>query len=181
MLETNQWKYFELDKLFDIRAGIYYYSSEYDDGNTPYVSASNANNGIQQRINIDPDFEGNCIVTGKVGCTAFYQSEDFCATSDVNILRPKHFEMNRQIGLFIAAVINFSENFKWNYGRQCRIGDSKKIRIKLPTVMQANEYFIDEDKLFSDEGYVPDFLWIMDFIESIESRERKRISTILGI
>lgn len=181
MDNVDSWKEFSLNKLFDIRAGIYYYSHEYEEGNTPYVSASNVNNGIQQRINLEPDFDGNCIVTGKVGCTAFYQSEAFCATSDVNIFRAKHFEMNRQIGLFIVSIINFSENYKWNYGRQCRIGDSKKIKIKLPTVMQSDKYVIDEKRVYSDEGYIPDFSKIMEFMESVETRERERVSTLLGI
>lgn len=177
-MNINTWQYYNLDKLFDICAGIYHYSDEYDIGNTPYVSASNVNNGIQQRINLKPDFTGNCIVTGKVGCTTFYQSEDFCATSDVNIFIPKNFELNKKIGLFITSIINFSENYKWNYGRQCRIGDSKKIKIKLPTKMNNGKYIIDEDKKFSDEGYIPDFDFINEFMESVENRERESAGPI---
>ena len=172
MLDTNKWKYFNLEKLFVISAGVYHYSDEYDVGDTPYVSASNENNGIQQRINLKPDFIGNCIVTGKVGCSTFYQSENFCATSDVNIFRPRNFELNRKIGLFLTAVINFSENYKWNYGRQCRIGDSKKINIKLPTKMLNDRYIVDPEKTFSDEGYIPDFNFINEFMESVENAER---------
>ena len=43
------------------------------------------------------------------------------------------FNLNEKIGLFIVAVINFNENYKWGYGRQCRVGDSKEIVIKLPS------------------------------------------------
>ena len=32
-------------------------------------------------------------------------------------------------------IINFSENYKWTYGRQCRVGDSKEIIIKLPILL----------------------------------------------
>ena len=171
ILNTSKWKNFRLDKLFTISAGIYHYSDEYDIGDTPYISASNENNGIKQRINLAPEFSGNCIITGKVGCTTFYQSEDFCATSDVNIFRPKNFELNRKIGLFITAIINFSENYKWNYGRQCRVGDSKKIIIKLPTKMKDDVYVIDSEKIFSDEGYIPDFDFINQFMEYVEIGE----------
>ena len=172
MLNTKAWREFNLDKLFDISAGVYHYTDEYDVGDTPYVSASNMNNGIQQRINLEPDFKGNCIVTGKVGCNCFYQSEDFCATSDVNIFRPRNFELDRKIGLFIVSIINFSENYKWNYGRQCRIGDSKKINIKLPVKMLEDKYVIDPEKKFSDYGYIPDFEFINIFMENIENAER---------
>ena len=171
ILNTSKWKNFRLDKLFTISAGIYHYSDEYDIGDTPYISASNENNGIKQRINLAPEFSGNCIITGKVGCTTFYQSEDFCATSDVNIFRPKNFKLNSKIGLFITAIINFSENYKWNYGRQCRVGDSKKIIIKLPTKMKDDVYVIDSEKIFSDEGYIPDFDFINQFMEYVENGE----------
>lgn len=131
-INLSNWEEFKLSELFNIEAGKYHYSDEYDNGNTPYISASNTNNGVAQTISLKPDFKGNCIITGKVGCTAFYQSDDFCATSDVNILIPKYFKLNKYIGLFIVTIINKSENYKWSYGRQCRVGDSKDIIIKLP-------------------------------------------------
>lgn len=130
-LNTENWKEFLLADYFDIEAGKYHYPDEYDVGKTPYISASNENNGVAQKIDLVADFKGNCIVTGKVGCTAFYQPDDFCATSDVNIFYPK-FNLNEKVGLFIVAVINFNENYKWGYGRQCRVGDSKEILVKLP-------------------------------------------------
>lgn len=171
-IDTETWKEFSLYNLFDITAGIYHYPDEYEEGNVPYISASNTDNGIQQRINLKPDFSGNCIITGKVGCTAFYQYEDFCATSDVNILRAKNFEINPKVGIFITTVINFSENYKWSYGRQCRIGDSKGIVIKLPIVLdeKGNEY-IDPTNKFSEQGYVPDFKYMEDFITSLNQKE----------
>lgn len=132
-LNISIWNEFKLSDLFNIVAGKYHYPDEYEIGKTPYISASNANNGVAQTINIHPDFKGNCIVTGKVGCTAFYQPDDFCATSDVNVLIPKYLKFNKYIGLFIVAIINKSENYKWSYGRQCRVGDSNDIVIKLPT------------------------------------------------
>ena len=133
ILETHKWQDFRLESYFKIVPGKYHSSDNYDIGTIPYVSASNINNGISQYINLEPDFKGNCIITGKVGCTAFYQPNDFCATSDVNVFIPKNFVLNKYIGLFLVSVINKSENYKWNYGRQCRVGDSKEIIVKLPT------------------------------------------------
>lgn len=162
------WKEFQLEKLFDIKAGIYYYPENYGKGETAYVSASNTNNGIKQRIDLEPDFKGNCIITGKVGCTAFYQYEDFCATSDVNIFTPNKFQMNEDIGLFFVTIINFSENYKWNYGRQCRVRDSKKIVISLPTVNKEGVPIIDKENTYSDEGYLPDFEFMQNYIKSLK-------------
>lgn len=131
-LDTSVWREFLLSDYFDIVAGIYHYPDEYEEGETPYISASNLNNGVGQNISLKPDFSGNKIITGKVGCTAFYQPEPFCATSDVNVFTPK-FKMSRDVGVFLVTLINFSENYKWAYGRQCRVGNSKKISISLPT------------------------------------------------
>ena len=154
-LNCHNWKDFLLFDYFDILPGKYHYPDEYDEGTTPYYSASNENNGIGQYIDLQPDFEGNCIVTGKIGCTAFYVPEDFCATSDVNIFKPK-FNMTNYVGLFIATVINFNENYKWAYGRQCRVGNSKKITIKLPVDTNGN----------------PDWQFMEDYIKSLPYGDR---------
>ena len=181
-LNVNEWKEFNFDYLYVIIPGKFHSSSEYDNGHTPYLSASNENNGVADKINITPEFTGNCITTGKVGCTAFYQPKDFCATSDVNILKPK-FECNEQIGLFITTVINKSENYKWSYGRQCRVGDSKNIAIKLPIEYELNNDGsfkfdnknnkipkIDSTYKYSKEGYIPDFKFMEDYIKSLNSK-----------
>lgn len=175
MNNTQQWKEFRLKKLFDINAGRYHYPEEYESGETPYISASATNNAISQRIDLQPDFNGNVLVTGKIGCICFYQIEDFCATSDVNIFRPKNFTLNPKLGLYFATIINFSENYKWSYGRQCRVGDSKKIIIKLPVKTDnAGKPIIDSQKTFSEEGYIPDWEYMEKFIERIETREREQ-------
>lgn len=154
-LDTHNWQEYKLSDLFNIKAGIYHYSDEYEEGKTPYVSAANTNNGVGQNINLKADFNGNCIITGKVGCTAFYQANDFCATSDVNIFTAKNFTLNKYIGLFLVSVINKSENYKWSYGRQCRVGDSQSIIIKLPT-----------------KDNKPDLQFMEDYIKSLPYSDR---------
>lgn len=166
-LNTDKWKTFNIEKLFAVEAGKYYYSDEYADGNTPYCSASSENNGITKKIDLNPDFEGNKIITGKVGCTSFYEPKPFCATSDVNVLTPK-FDMTPLIGLFITTIINKNENYRWNYGRQCRVGNTKKINIKLPVKMKSdNTPIIDATKKYSDKGYIPDWKFMELYIKSI--------------
>lgn len=131
-LKNKKRKEFNLyPTYFDVIAWKYHYSDEYEAWKTPYISASNENNWIQQLISLEPDFQWNCIVTWKVWCTAFYQKQPFCATSDVNIFLPK-FQMTENIWLFITTIINYSENYKWWYWRQCRVWNSKKLKIKLP-------------------------------------------------
>ena len=73
--------------------------------------------------------------------------------------------MNENIGLFVASIINFSENYKWSYGRQCRIGDTKNIIIKLPATKDGE----------------PDWNYMDEFIENIENLERERVMVLLKI
>ena len=170
MLNTNNLEDFCLNDIFDICPGKYHSQDEYEEGLTPYVTASANNNGIAKRISLEPDFKGNAITTGKVGCTAFYQIEDFCASSDVNIFKASKFKMNSSIGLFITSIINFSENYKWTYGRQCRVGDSKEIIVKLPVLLDENQNpIIDNVKKFHPKGFVPNFKFMKEFIERIEN------------
>ena len=48
-LNIENWKEFLLSDYFEIVAGKYHYPDEYDVGNTPYISASNTNNGVAQK------------------------------------------------------------------------------------------------------------------------------------
>lgn len=152
MLSDREWGWFPIEKLFLIKPGHYYYPEEYDFGSTPYCSASANNNAVTQYIDLEPDFEGNQVITGKVGCTSFYQPSPFSATSDVNVFIAKSGTViNSYIGMFIVTVINFSENYKWDYGRQCRKNDTEKIKIKLP---------------INKKG-APDWQFMEDYIKSL--------------
>ena len=169
-LNVQDWKEFNVTRLFDICAGNYYSSEDYEYGTTPYVSASATNNGVGQMIDLPPDFSENKIVTGKVECKAFYQGKPFSATSDANIFVPK-FEMTQNVGLFLTSIITFNENGKWSYGRQCRVGDSKEIIVKLPIKHNEDSTpVIDENRTYSDEGYIPDWQFMEDYIKSLHHK-----------
>lgn len=169
-LDTESWKYFYIEKLFKVEAGHYYYQDDYNSGNTPYCTASEANNGIGNYIDILPDFNGGKIITGKVGCHCFYEPSPFCATSDVNIMSPK-FKMNEKIALFICTIITKNESFRWNYGRQCRVNNTKKISVKLPIQKNTDgTNKIDKSHQYSDEGFVPDWQFMEDYIKSLNHK-----------
>lgn len=153
-LNVADWGEFKIPDYFDVYAGKYYSKDDYEKGPIPYVSASDTNNGICDMTNLKADFKGNKITIGKVGATAYYQPSDFCATSDVNVLSPK-FEMNVYTGLFITQIINTSENYRWSYGRQCRVGDTLGITIKLPKTTAATGEVI------------PDWQFMEDYIKAL--------------
>ena len=151
-LNTQDWKWFIIGELFDVHAGKYHYSTEYEEGKTPYLSATAVNNGVAGLISLSPEFSGGVLTTEKVGCNAFYQPKPFCATSDVNIIRRKDGkEINQYVGLFLASIIDFNESYRWTYGRQCRVNDTQKIRIKLPVTPSGT----------------PDWQFMEDYIKSL--------------
>lgn len=155
-LNTVKWQWFKIENVFDVVAGKYHYPAEYMLGSTPYLSATAVNNGVGNHIDLAAEFNGGAITTEKVGCTTFYQPIPFCATSDVNILRRKDRKpINKYIGLFLSSVIDFNEGYRWNYGRQCRVNDTKAIKVKLPAIQ--NDY----------GEYEPDWQFMEDYIKSL--------------
>ncbi len=148
-LHTHNWKYFNLIDFFSMKAGKYIPKKLYGVGSTPYVSASDNNNGIMLTIGQKPTFKGNSITIGKVGVTTYYQESNFCASSDVTILHPS-FQFNKYIGLFLATLIG-KESFKWSYGKQIRLEDSKGLVIKLPVTNDGK----------------PDWLFMENYIKSL--------------
>ena len=155
-LNTKEWQWFKVGDWFKVVAGKYHYQSEYSEGSTPYLSATTENNGIGNYIDLEAEFDKDAVTTEKVACTSFYQPFPFCATSDVNILRRKdNVPINKYVGLFLASIIDFNENYRWCYGRQCRIGDTKAIRMKLPAILNAQG------------EYEPDWQWMEDYIKGL--------------
>ena len=130
-LDKDKWENFELINYFNMYAGKYYPSDFFSSGKTPLISASDENNGISFFTDLEPCFPGNCLTIGKINCITYFQSVPFCATADVTTLCPK-FDMNIFSGLFISTMLN-AEKYKWSYGRQIRLNDSKLLNIKLPT------------------------------------------------
>lgn len=171
-LQGLDWEEFAIPSLFIVDVGKYYYPDQYSEGQVPYISASDTDNGVGAKINLHPDFTAGKITIGKIGATAYLQSQDFCATSDVNVLTPR-VEMNKYHLLFITSIINFSENYKWSYGRQCRKGDTEGIIIKLPVKCDHNGIpIIDEDKQFSNQGYIPDWDYMENYIKNLPYGDR---------
>lgn len=125
-------------------------------GNDNYLGAIDSNNGVRQKIKADYLWSANCITVnynGSIG-EAFYQSEPFWASDDVNVLYPKGWELNKHIGLFIATVIK-AERPKYNYGRKWTKSIMEKSIIKLPT-----------------KNGKPDFEYMEKYIKSLPYSDR---------
>ena len=121
-----------MDALFRFEKGKRLTKEAMIPGNTNFLGAISENNGVREKITADYIWQPNCITVnynGSVG-EAFYQSEPFWASDDVNILYAKNFwEMNKYIAMFLITVIK-ANKYRFGYGRKWTIEKMKETIIK---------------------------------------------------
>lgn len=190
-LNVQDWKEFRLNKVFSLKGGFYNKKPEHSVvGTIPFLASTENNNGVTEYYSLndiiswdkvgEPDntlenklFSGNSIavtVNGSV-CNAFYQKTQFTCSHDITQLCLRHHTMNEYIGQFLCVVI-MMDKYRWNYGRKPH--DVKKFGmsiIRLPIIHNPNKTpFIDESRTFSDEGYIPDWQFMEDYIKSLHHK-----------
>ncbi len=173
-LNLQSWQWFSMSKLFDIKKGKRLTSADQEEGSNNYVGAIDSNNGIANHIGQAPIHKANTIslsYNGSVG-EAFYQSEPYWATDDVNALYSKYDGFNKQIGLFMVTVIR-QEKYKFSYGRKWTLDNMNKTEIKLPIQQDdKGNPIIDNNYTYSDKGYIPDWQFMEDYINSLPYSDR---------
>src|SRR5680860_1018525 len=90
-LDTRRWEEYLLSDLFELHAGRFSRGSDLPHGSTPFVTASDTDNGITKWVALEPDWPGGQITVpnnGSIGA-AFYQGWPFTASRDVTVLDPK--------------------------------------------------------------------------------------------
>lgn len=186
-VNTKNWKFFEYAKIFDIKNGFYNKKPEASgDGKIPFIGASDKNHGITDYLTLDeiesssktgdlPNapledklFKPNAVCVtnnGSVGF-AYYLDKEFTCSHDVNPLYRKNGEFNYYTGIFIATVIMY-DRYRWGYGRKWRPKRMKFSKIKLPILCDNDVPIIDANKEYSDEGYIPDWEYMENFIKKL--------------
>ena len=171
-LDIANWKIFTLGKLFDIKKGKRLTAEDQEEGEYLYIGAIDSNNGVANHIGQKPIHDGNTIslsYNGSVG-EAFYQVEPYWATDDVNALYSKYDGFNKNIGLFMVTVIR-KEKYRFSYGRKWTLENMKIAEIRLPIQYNSNKTpFIDDSHKYSDEGYVPDWKFMENYIKSLHHK-----------
>ncbi|MBR1775033.1 MAG: restriction endonuclease subunit S [Bacteroidales bacterium] len=150
-MNTDNWKWFKYSELFTIKKGKRLTKNDMIDGNIKYIGAVDSNNGITAYISNDEHIHSAGTITvsynGSIA-EAYYQTEPFWATDDVNVLYPK-FELNKYIALFLCTLIS-KEKYRFNYGRKWNKEMMLKSVIKLPVTKQNT----------------PDWQWIEDYVKN---------------
>ncbi|MDR0574318.1 MAG: restriction endonuclease subunit S [Tannerella sp.] len=151
-LNTDNWKWFRYDEIFDVKKGKRLTKAHMIEGNTNFIGASKFNNGLTAKIgNTEQIHKANTITlsyNGSIG-EAFYQTEPFWATDDVNVLYPK-FELNPHIAMFLCTLLP-TEKYRWGYGRKWDQEMMQNSTIKLPIAQDGT----------------PDWQFMEDYVKSL--------------
>lgn len=173
-LNVQDWKVFIVERLFDsiykAKAHTKEEVRETEDG-LHFVSRTDTNNGVDISVEYD-GYEGiekkNCITIGDTTATCYYQNEDFIAGDHMVVLRAEW--MNELRGLFIRTLFAL-EYPRYSYGRAYRMELIKATKMMLPVQHNSDGTpVIDVNNIYSDDGYVPDWEFMEDYIKSLHSK-----------
>lgn len=157
-LNIKKWNSYTMGSLFDFVKGKRLTKSDIIPGDTNFLGAISENNGVRERITTTYFWKPNCITVnynGSVG-EAFYQSESFWASDDVNILYAKEFwKLNKYVAIFIVTVIK-ANKYRFGYGRKWTLEKMKETVLKLP----------------SKKNGTPDFEFMEQYIKSLPYSDR---------
>lgn len=118
-LQDRDWKQFKLASIFKIENCKCSKVSGLQKGTTPYIGATNRNNGVMSFVKADKKLitEGNCIAficdgEGSVGYS-IYKSEDFIGSTTVKVGRNEN--LNKWNATFITTIADTVRS-KYNFG-----------------------------------------------------------------
>lgn len=173
-IEISKWKTFGFTEIFVIRKGFYNKKPEFSGkGTIPFLGATSENNGVTEHYTMEEItnatrtgdgvneplsrklFPGHAVCVtnnGSVGF-AYYQSEQFTCSHDVNPLYRRDGEFNEATGLFVATVI-MKDRYRWAYGRKWRPERMVNSTIDLPATSDGK----------------PDWQWMESYIDSLHSK-----------
>lgn len=163
-INSNKWKFFQIDDLFRISRPNSRSVKKYEEGDIPFVSSGNFNNGVdsyRKALNNENLDKGNCITISPVDGSSFYQEVDFLGRGGggSSIILLYNDNLNKLNGLFLSSVINKTLKKLYEYNN---MGNSKSIRkekIKLPTL----------------EDGTPDWQYMDNYIFKIKEKYHKKI------
>lgn len=131
-IRDHPFRSFRLSELFNLRKGRRLTKTKMTSGNTPYIGATDSNNGVTAMIGQTPLFQATTITVsydGSIG-EAFYQEQPYWASDAVNVLEPK-FIITTPIALYLCTAIR-QEKYRFNYGRKWHLDRMNASVINLP-------------------------------------------------
>lgn len=178
--DKNKWKEFYLHKLFNTSMGngIDAIATTNDNPKYNYVSRDSNGNGV---VGFVDEVEGqkpfpagamSLALGGSFLGSCFIQKEPFYTAQNVGILQEKE-PLSIHTKLFISTLIRNKCKIKYQaFGRELNSHFRKDFTLKLPVLMNGNDYVFDKNKKYSDKGYIPDWKFMENYIKSLPYGDR---------
>lgn len=175
-LNISEWKPFIIEKLFTVKYGVNLELSNCDEIinneeiGIKFVSRTESNNGVSATVmpieNVIPQKAGLISVAGGGSVlSTFIQPEPFYSGRDLYTLEAKD-NISFEAKMFIITIIK-ANKYKYSYGRQAN-KTLPYLELMLPVVKyDKNAPIIDKTCKYSDEGYVPDWQFMENYIKSL--------------
>lgn len=180
LLNPKEWKEFYLHKLFvaGMGNGIDAIQTTCDEPKYNYVSRDSNGNGV---VGFVDEIEGeepfpagamSLALGGSFLGSCFIQKKPFYTAQNVAVLQEK-IPLSDHTKLFIATLIRNECKIKYQaFGRELNAHFRKDFTIKLPVKHDADGIVVDETYEFSDDGYIPDWEWMDNYMKSLPYSDR---------
>lgn len=168
-MTTNEklWRPFFIEEIFEIKPGRRLTKAEMIDGDTPFIGASDSNNGVTAFVGNDNDSADENFLSvsynGSV-CQCFYQPYRCLCSDDVKRFHLKNRAGNKYIYLFLATSIKQQKD-KYNYGYKFNEARMRRQKILLPV---------------KDDGS-PDYDFMENYMRRVEAEQLKQYREIVSI
>ena len=176
-LETQNWQSFYIHRLFDVRMGNKFDKNKLDEDTAEVnlVSRVSYNNGVDVKVRyvegVTPFPAGYVTVAlgGSYLGSCFVQEDPFYTAQNVAVMKPRISDMTRAVCTFISGLVRYESRIKYYaFGRELNTHIKTDFDVKLPIQHDINgSPIIDASCKWSDEGYVPDWQFMEDYIKSL--------------
>lgn len=184
-LNVGMWKFFYLKDLCKIMMGnkMDYTNMTFEMPAVNFVGRSADDEGVAGKVDLVYDINGNVICPYKAGLitvalggslgSAYVQTEDFYTSQNVSVLEFDE-GISVKTKLFITTCIMNECKYKYYpFGRELNTHIRKDFGFTLPVVIDDNgNPEIDSSKRFCDEGYIPDWEAMEDYISMLPYGDR---------
>lgn len=180
-LDVDNWKEFKVSDLFNVKYGINMElntcieTTSDDPEGIAFVARTAENNGVSayvKRIEGKEPQPAETITVAGGGSvlSTFVQKRPFYSGRDLYLLIAKE-DINLNVKIFISTVL-FANQYRYSYGRQAN-KTLPDLILKLPIKRDSNgNPVIDDNRTYSDSGYIPDWQFMEDYINSLPYSDR---------
>lgn len=179
-LDVVNWKYFYLKNICDITMGnkMDWSAMTMENPEVNFVGRSADDNGVAGKVDlvdgVEP-YKAGCITValgGSLG-SSYLQDEKFYTSQNVSVLEFED-DVSDAAKIFISCLIMNESKYKYfPFGRELNTHIRTDFGFTLPVQHNSDgTILIDEKHTYSEDGYVPDWQFMENYIKSLPYGDR---------